>query len=74
MGGITKHCLATSDQVRKIKSQIKFKLANDLVGNKNGLCKYLSEKKKKKKSRENEIPLLIETGELITKESEKSEV
>lgn len=31
-------------------------------------------KKKEKKSRENEVPLLIETGELITKESEKSEV
>ncbi|PKU38755.1 rna-directed dna polymerase from mobile element jockey-like [Limosa lapponica baueri] len=59
------------DGVRKAKAQLELNLARDVKNNKMGFYRYVSQKRKVKKS----VPSLMnETGKLVTRDEEKAEV
>ncbi|KFM11475.1 hypothetical protein AS27_04032, partial [Aptenodytes forsteri] len=62
---------AARDQVRKVKALVELHLARDIKGNKKRFYKYVGDKRK---ARENVGPLRNETGDLVTRDTEKAEV
>jgi len=51
------------DRVRKVKAQLELNLARDTKINKKGFCRYVSQKRKVKKSL---LPMMNKTGKLVT--------
>ncbi|KFW61557.1 hypothetical protein AS28_01374, partial [Pygoscelis adeliae] len=62
---------AARDQVRNVKALIELDLASDVKGNKKRFYRYVRDKRKTK---ENVGPLQNETGDLVTRDTEKVEV
>ncbi|XP_076217536.1 uncharacterized protein LOC143172166 [Aptenodytes patagonicus] len=62
---------AARDQVRKAKALRELNLARDVKGNKKRFYRYVRDKRK---TRENVGPLRNETGDLVTRDTEKAEV
>ncbi|KFW06482.1 hypothetical protein N327_08664, partial [Fulmarus glacialis] len=59
------------DQIRKAKVRMELNLARDTKNNKKGFYRYVSQKRKVK---ERVLPLMCETGKLVTMYEEKAEV
>ena len=59
------------DGIWKAKAQLKLELVRDVKGNKKGFFRYVGSKREAK---ENVVPQVNGTGDLVTKDMEKAEV